>query len=132
MVLEGFLGQCLHRTGVWRSPRVSDGIVACRVVVADARRLRACGRLWEIDQTQHAFWLDLEDDPLEPDCMRWTLHYDIVRSSRRSHATVGSIDAIEQVDRPEQIEWRITSSGVAHVEDGVWVPEPAEPARRSQ
>ena len=79
----------LHEAGVWDSPRVSDGIIYTRMVKAGV-----CGRLYEIDQTLHAFWLEREGPT-------WRLYYDVIASSPRR-----ARNAIDEHDDPTEIEWR--------------------------
>ena len=68
-LLESFVAGTLADAGVWSSPRVSDGLVAYRIVERGPTRVRVCGRIWEIDQTQRSFWLDGMCGPATP--MSW-------------------------------------------------------------
>src|SRR5262249_21275634 len=96
----------LAESGVWDSPRISDGIEHLRVARAAPDRLRVCGRIFEIDdQSLHSFWLDLERDPSRTGAS-WTLCFDVIASSpRRIH------NAVDTFCRAEDIEWRIRLEG---------------------
>ncbi len=80
--LDAFLSLRLFEGGAWSSPRVSDGVDSFRVVRESPTELHLAGRIWDIDQVLHSFWLVL----------------------RRDEA--------ESVDAPEQIEWQCTVEGL--------------------
>src|SRR5678815_2282211 len=63
--LETFISDRLFEAGVWGANNCPDGIVHIRVLEAEPDRLRLCGRLFEINQELHPFWLELER--LSPD-----------------------------------------------------------------
>jgi len=58
--LETFIAEALYQAEIWDSPRTSDGITFWRVVERDPARVRLSGRIDEISQVVHTFWLDLE------------------------------------------------------------------------
>jgi hypothetical protein len=107
--LEWFIGTCLFEAGVWASPRTSDGVNAIeRVLERGLDVLRGCGTIWEIDQSLHAFWLEIERTG---DRFAWRLYYDVIASSERR-----ARNAMSNHDRPEDLEWRATLAGEATVE----------------
>jgi hypothetical protein len=117
LALEWFIGTCLFEAGVWESPRTSDGIVAIeRVGEQGPEALRARGQIWEIDQSLHAFWLEIER---AGDRFAWRLYYDVIASSERR-----AWDALSSHERAEDIEWRAAIAGEATIEGDalVFVP----------
>jgi len=50
--LEIFILDILHRSGVWESHRVSNGIAVWRIVERDPSRVRITGRIYEISQPE--------------------------------------------------------------------------------
>jgi hypothetical protein len=101
--LESFIGERLTDAGVWKAPRTSDGISLLREVERAVALVRFCGQIWQIDQTLHTFWLDVERVEQE---LRWTLYFDpIIDSPRRAR------NAAYSVTGPEVVEWRVTVSG---------------------
>lgn len=105
--LESFISDRLHEAGVWSSPRVSDGVSSYRVVERGPGRIRLCGRIWEIGQTQRSFCVDVEwhDDP--PGAI-WKLFFDIddvAMSPRRARL------AIDAIDDPTHVPWRVALTG---------------------
>jgi hypothetical protein len=54
-------------------PRTSDGISLLREVERTFSLVRVCGQIWEISQTRHTFWLDVERVGQE---LHWTLYFD--------------------------------------------------------
>jgi hypothetical protein len=112
--LEWFIGRCLFEGGIWESPRTSDGINGIeRVLERGPDVLRAHGKIWEIDQSIHAFWLEIERAGTS-DRFVWRLYYDVIASSERR-----ARDAPSNHDRPEDIEWRARLEGDATVQDSV-------------
>ena len=77
--LDWFVSWCLFEGDVWESPRTSDGVPSFEVErETDAWRVR--GRIWAIEQTVHAFELELRPDAT------WTLRFEGVEL--RGSATV--------------------------------------------
>ena len=60
--LDWFISSCLYDGGIWESPRTSDGIHSTRVLAHASDELRVYGRIWELDQSLHTFWLELKRD----------------------------------------------------------------------
>jgi hypothetical protein len=117
--LEAFIGAQLAQRGIWDSPRKSDGVSSCSVVVDTDARVCVCGRIWEIDdQTVHTFWLEVEAEPTAPNPVSWTLHYDAKATSSKSRrlAEMPSV-----MDSPDQLEWSHTLTGSASARDGALV-----------
>lgn len=111
--LDWFIGSCLSEGGIWESPRTSDGLHAIvRVLERGPDALRVCGRVYQIDQTIHAFWLELHRDGVE-DRFSWFLCFDIAEPSARR-----TKNALDNHDRFEEIEWRVKLAGEAVVDDG--------------
>ena len=112
--LDCFIGSCLSEGGVWEHPRTSDGIHAIERVLERGRdALRVAGRIWEIvDQSLHAFWLELRRDDA-PDRFAWVLYFDLIETSARR-----ARNALSNHDDAEEIEWRAKLMGQATVEDG--------------
>ena len=78
----------------------------CCVVERGPGRLQACGRIWAIEQTEHAFWVRVEWT--EGSGVRWSLFFDVTAeamSPRRARL------AIETIDDPAEIEWRVSLTG---------------------
>lgn len=101
--LDAFLSLRLFEGGAWSSPRVSDGVDSFRVVRESPTELHLAGRIWDIDQVLHSFWLVLRRDEAESVDVAWTLYFepDIGgTTSRRSR------HAIHAIDDPDQIAWR--------------------------
>ena len=112
--LDWFVGSCLCDGGLWNSPRTSDGIQGIeRVFERAPDGLRVCGRIYEIAQTLHTFWLELKRDA-SGDRVAWLLYFDVAETSARR-----ARNALEDHDRPEDIEWRAKLAGEATVQDGV-------------
>jgi hypothetical protein len=84
-----------------------------RVVEYLPERIRVCGRIFEIDQTLHSFWLDMRRGTAG---VTWELHFDVVAASPRRER-----NAIDTFDDPQEIEWRITLSGAGEVQHGTLV-----------
>jgi len=101
--LDVFIGERLTDAGIWRSARVSDGISAMRTVEKSQSHARFCGQIWDIDQTLHTFWLDIESSNDDVD---WTLYFDPVEDSPR-HAR----NLVYALARPDEVDWRVTLSG---------------------
>lgn len=108
--LDWFIGSCLYDGGIWESPRTSDGIHSVRVLEDASDKLRVCGRIWEIDQSLHSFWLELERDGAA-DRFAWFLYFDVIETSARR-----ARHAHESHDNPEDIEWRARVVGEATVQ----------------
>jgi hypothetical protein len=101
--LESFIGERLTDASVWEAPRTSDGIRLLREVERTVALMRFCGEIWEIDQTLHTFWLDVERVDQE---LKWRLYFDtIIDSPRRAR------NAAYALTRPEDAAWRVTLSG---------------------
>jgi hypothetical protein len=111
--LDWFIGSCLCDGCVWDSPRTSDGISGIeRVLERGPDTLRVSGRIWEIDQTLHEFWVELQPDG-ESDRFAWFLFFDVAEDSARRART-----ALSSHDRAEDISWSATLAGEATVQDG--------------
>jgi hypothetical protein len=108
--LASFISHRLHEAGVWSSPRVSDGVSSYRVVERGRDGMRLSGRIWEIDQTEHSFCVDVEwRDGTRPEAI-WRLFFDVdetAMSPRRARL------AIEAIDDPSQVPWRVALTGHA-------------------
>jgi hypothetical protein len=106
--LDWFVGSCLADAGLWESPRTSDGISNIdRVIERTPDALRVCGRIWNIAQTIHTFWLEIARDN---DRFCWFLYFDIAESSRRAR------NAVDNQAVPDEIEWVARIAGEATVE----------------
>jgi hypothetical protein len=108
-VVEQLIGCALHRAGEWASPRESDGLQGFRVVARGPTRLRTCGRIWSIDQRVRSFWLDFARGD-RPAAIAWTLYFDVMDPSPRR-----SRDAIDVIEDPTAVSWRVGVSGAASV-----------------
>src|SRR5215813_12903929 len=111
--LEVFIADALYRADIWDSYRASDGITFWRVVERDPTRVRLSGRIYEISQVVHTFWLDLERAKGRPERVNWTIYFDIIPGSwspRRISM------AAEVIDVPEQAEWQFVIKGSAVVQ----------------
>jgi hypothetical protein len=107
--LDWFVGSCLADGGLWESPRTSDGISNIdRVIERTPDALRVCGRIWNIAQTVHTFWLEIARDH---DRFCWFLYFDIAESSSRRGR-----NAIDNHAVPDDIEWVAQIAGEAIVE----------------
>jgi hypothetical protein len=116
--LEFFIADTLYQADIWDSYRASDGVEFWRVVERDPTRVRLSGRIDEISQVVHTFWLDLERDEGRPERVNWTLYFDIIPGSwspRRISM------AAEVIDVPEQAEWQFVLKGSAVVQAGTLV-----------
>jgi len=98
-----FIGERLTEAGIWESPRVSDGISTLRAVERTHCSVRFCGQIWDIGQTLHTFWLDIEQSNND---LAWTLHFDPLIDSPRRARNIGYALA-----HPDEVEWRSTLSG---------------------
>lgn len=110
--LDWFIGSCLCEGGIWESPRTSDGIHAIeRVLERTPDILRVAGRIWEIDQSLHTFWLQLKrnDGAVR---FGWVLYFDVIESSERR-----ARNALSNHEDAEEIEWRVKLVGEATVQD---------------
>ena len=116
--LEAFISQRLYDEGIWPSARTSDGVASFRVVEQSAGRLGVCGRIWDIGQTVHSFWLVIERDPLEPTRVTWTLYFepDVTMLSPRQ-----ARDAIDAINEPADVPWQHTLKGHAAIAGGALV-----------
>jgi hypothetical protein len=103
-----FIAHRLAEASVWASPRVSDGVASCRVVEQGAERCRVCGCIWHVDQTKHAFWLDVERGDASRRGAAWTLYFDIESGSVNARRARNAIDVIRD---PSELEWRLTLTG---------------------
>jgi len=118
--LENFIADALYRADIWNSPRTSDGITFLRVVERDPTRVRFSGRIYEIAQVVHSFWLDIERDKGRPEQVNWTLYFDIIPGSWSPRRISTIAEAIEV---PEQVEWEVALKGVAMVKAATLVVE---------
>jgi hypothetical protein len=101
--LDAFVSLRLFEGGAWSSPRVSDGIDSFRVVRESPTHLEVAGRIWDIDQVLHSFWLVVQRAEAEALTVAWTLYFepDIGgTTSRRAR------NAIHAIDTPDQIAWQ--------------------------
>ena len=110
--LEAFLGQRLLEAGEWASPRHGDGIAHLRVVRSEPSSVHICGQLFMIDQSQRAFWLELERDGDGPG-VRWTLCFDALTASPRRER-----NALDTCERADELSWRVTLTGRAQAQGG--------------
>jgi hypothetical protein len=110
--LDWFIGSCLCEGGIWESPRTSDGINAIeRVLERGPDTLRVAGRIWEINQSLHTFWLELHrNDGSER--FGWALYFDVIQTSERR-----ARNALSNHEDAEEIEWRVKLVGEATVQD---------------
>ena len=120
--LDSFIGHRLFEAGVWESPRTSDGIPHLRIVERAPRSVRACGQVYEIDQSLRSFWLDLRRETTEND-VAWSLHFDVVGSSPAEQR-----NAIDVCDQAEKIDWRVILTGLGDIRDGVFVATTQRPS----
>jgi hypothetical protein len=109
--LDWFIGSCLCEGGIWEHQRTSDGISAIRVLERGPETLRVAGQIWEINQSRHMFWLELERDDV-PDRFAWVLHFDVIETSARR-----ARNALSNHEDAEEIEWRAKVMGQATVQD---------------
>jgi hypothetical protein len=106
--LDWFIGSCLCEGGIWESPRTSDGINAIeRVLERGPAALRVAGRIWEIDQSLHTFWLELKRND-GSDRFAWSLYFDVIETSARR-----ARNALSSHEDAEEIEWRAKLMGQA-------------------
>ena len=96
--LDAFISERLCEAGVWSSPRRSDGIQRVRVLEFESACVRVCGWIYEIDQTSHSFWLDLQREA-SGTSVSWALYFNAIASTPR-----GTRNAIDLHDRAEQLE----------------------------
>lgn len=109
--LDWFIGSCLTDGGPWASPRTSDGISNVdRVLERGPDVLRVCGRIWNIEQTLHTFWLEIARHG-EQDRFGWFLYFDVAESSARR-----ARNALDNHDVPNDIEWHARLAGEAMVQ----------------
>ncbi len=107
--LERFIARALVDAGVWASTRTSDGITKLRVVERAPTHLRVCGKLYKVDQTKRAFWVDIERSDCVERGMTWSLFFDVDRtpmSGRRA------CDAVDWIKAASDVEWNVSLSGV--------------------
>ncbi len=90
-----------------------DGVTAYRVIERGPTRVRLRGKVIRIEQTLHAFWLDVERDAAAPGRLHWTLYFDIDPTGLGERRVRNLIDAI---DEPGQIAWRTTLRGSEQAE----------------
>jgi hypothetical protein len=106
--LDAFVGACLCDGGIWKSPRTSDGIQGLsRVLARGPDTLRVCGRIYEIDQTVHPFWLELYRDASGHQ-VSWLLYFDV--ASLIPRRARGAVDSCED---PDSIDWIARLAGEA-------------------
>jgi hypothetical protein len=83
-----------------------------RVVEHGATEARIAGNIWDICQSLHAFWLELERQNPESDELQWSFYFDAVPGPRGPRR----IDLVaEAIDRADQTEWRVVVTGTAHL-----------------
>jgi hypothetical protein len=121
-VLEHFVANRLHESGVWSSPRTSDGVSSARVVEDGPDRARIGGRIWTIEQTLHSFWIDAERDRASADRFGWTLYFDLDPAALTARQLRDAVDVLED---PRQARWRTVLSGHAVDRNGRLAPEHA-------
>ncbi len=110
--LDWFIGSCLCEGGIWDNPRTSDGINAIeRLLERGPDALRVAGRIWETDQSLHAFWLELKRED-GSDRFGWVLYFDVIETSARR-----ARNALSNHENAEAIEWRAKLVGEATVAD---------------
>ncbi len=119
--IDRFISHCLFKSGVWASPRTSDGIQRIRLLEHTSNTLNLAGWIHHIDQSLHAFWLDLRSTT--ETALTWRLNFGLKASSPRLER-----NAIDAHDSPHQIDWRVVLSGMAEVRDGLLVPLEARDA----
>lgn len=115
--LDWFIGSCLCEGGIWKHPRTSDGISAVRVLEHGADNLRVAGQIWEINQSLHAFWLEIARDTTLGR-FAWVLYFDVTSARRALHAHVDNENA-------EDVDWSAKLTGQAMVQDDELVLVPA-------
>lgn len=111
--LDAFVSLRLFEGGSWSSPRVSDGIDSFRIVRESPTHLEVAGRIWDINQVLHSFWLVVQRDEAASLDVAWTLYFepDIGgTTSRRAR------NAIHAIDAPDQITWQGIFEGRATLE----------------
>jgi hypothetical protein len=111
--VESFLAQRLNESDVWSSPRHSDGVSSLRVVESTSSRLRVCGWIWTIDQTEHAFWLELDRAENKPG-VHLTLFYDLELDGRSRSRALRVLDALQH---PVNATWREMRTGIMNLDD---------------
>ena len=117
--LDWFVGNCLSDAGIWDSPRTSDGIQAIeRVLERGPNVLRVCGRIWDIDQTLHTFWLEIARDD-EGERFGWFLYFDVAESSARR-----ARNALDNYSRADDIAWHAKLTGEATIQGDTLVIVP--------
>jgi hypothetical protein len=108
--LDWFIASCLTAGGLWDSPRTSDGIDNNdRVLERGPNVLRVYGRIWDIAQTLHTFWLETARDD-ERDRFGWFLYFDVAASSARR-----ARNALDNYSNPDDIDWHARLAGEATV-----------------
>ena len=105
--VEAFVADALADAGVWSSRRASDGIQTLRVVEWGPKRVRVCGKSWNVDQTLHVFWLDA-DDRATPTSTAWTLYFDVDETSITARRARHVLDLIQD---PGEVAWLVTLTG---------------------
>ena len=111
--LERFVAGLLAEAGIWRSPRVSDGVQGA-TWAREPGRLRVRGRIFTVEQRLHQLWLELVDEG--GGRVGWALYFDPPASSSRRGR-----HAIEAADRAEDVAWSGHLVGAAEVRDGALV-----------
>jgi hypothetical protein len=100
--LEAFVAARLSKGGVWSSPRESDRVAWHRIVERGPARLRVCGRIWTIDQTEHSFWLDVAWEAEGRGGATWTLFFEVDETSGSRRARL----AVYAIGDPGDVECR--------------------------
>ena len=115
--LEDFVAACLCAAGVWKSPRVSDGLASSRSLLNKPDCVQLCGRIYEIDdQKLHPFFLSVTR---EAERVRWELRYDFIHI-KRLH--------IELCEHYGKDVWVHIAEGVAELDGEKLVPTLAMPS----
>jgi hypothetical protein len=110
--LGEFVSQRLFEAGVWPSPRTSDGVLYVRTVEDEVDTMRLCGLIYRIEQTVHAFWLELAAGT-SPGEVAWSLWFELVGGSAQKQR-----NAIDLASRTDELEWEVALAGTARIEDG--------------
>lgn len=111
--LDRFVSERLYEARVWSSPRTSDGVHTRRVVECNGARIGIAGRIWDIAQVLHAFWLTVEREEDEPRRVTWTLFFELADQELSPRRRQNLVDV---ADRADDIAWEHVFSGTADVE----------------